>query len=95
MAWFDLPAASISSTSSSRLVSGSTRPGRRRGAPGAGAGAVPGAERALQPGQVAERDVAAAGLISPLGREQPGQQRGHRRPLVGEDPDVALRAGRG
>jgi hypothetical protein len=27
MAWFDLPAASIASTSSSRLVSGSIRPG--------------------------------------------------------------------
>ena len=32
MAWFDLPAASILSTSSSRLVSCSTRPGTAAGA---------------------------------------------------------------
>ena len=32
MAWFDLPAASIHSTSSSRLVSCSTRPGTAAGA---------------------------------------------------------------
>jgi hypothetical protein len=46
MAWFDLPEASMPSTSSSRLVSGSTRPGIWRG--------VRCLERALQPGQAAE-----------------------------------------
>ena len=41
MAWFDLPAASISSTSSSRLVSCSTRPGTAVGAvPDRGPGLV-------------------------------------------------------
>ena len=29
----------------------------------------------------------------PLGRYEPAEQRGHRRALVGEDPDVTLRAG--
>ena len=51
-----------------------------------------GAERAPQPGQVTERD-ARGRLPGPLGCDQPSQQRGHRRPLVGEDPDIALRAG--
>ena len=37
----------------------------------------------------------AAALAGPLGRDQSAQQRGHRRPLVGEDPHVALRAGQG
>ena len=52
MAWFDRPAATILSTSSSRLVSGSTMPG------GAGISCGrPGGEGTLEPGQVAERDV--------------------------------------
>ena len=92
MAWFDRPAASIPSTSSSRLVSGSTRPGTAGGArPGTRRG-VPRVKCALEPGQAAERDL-CGGLPGPLGRDQPAQQRGHRRPLVGEDADIALRAG--
>ena len=54
----------------------------------------PGAEGPLEPGQVAERD-AGRGLTGALGRDQPPEQRGHRRPLVGEHPDIALRAGQG
>ena len=50
------------------------------------------AERPQQPGQVAERDP-GSGLAGSLGRDQPAGQRGHRRALVGEDPDIALRAG--
>jgi hypothetical protein len=34
-------------------------------------------------------------MAGPLGCDQLGQQRGHRRSLVGEDPDIALRAGQG
>ena len=64
-------------------------PGRRRGPGRAG---VPGVEGPLEPGQVAERDLGGC-LAGALGRDQPAEQRGHRRPLVGEDPDVTLRAG--
>ena len=53
---------------------------------------VPGVEGPLEPRQAAERDL-CGGLAGPLGRDQPDQQRGHRRALVGEDPDVALWAG--
>ena len=38
---------------------------------------------------------AAPGLLCSLRGDQPAQQRPHRRPLVGEDPGVALRAGEG
>jgi hypothetical protein len=34
-------------------------------------------------------------MTGPLGCDQLAQQRGHRRSLVGEDPDIALRAGQG
>jgi hypothetical protein len=50
------------------------------------------AERPQELGQVAERDP-GRGLAGSLGGDQPGQQRSHRRSFVGEDPDVALRAG--
>ena len=49
-------------------------------------------KRALEPGQAAERDP-GGGMAGPLGGDQPAQQRGHRRALVGEDPDIALGAG--
>ena len=96
MAGFDLPAASIVSTSSSRLVSCSTRPGTAGGAvPDREPGLVcPRIKGALEPGQAAERDLRGRSA-GPLGCDQPGQQRGHRRSLVGEDPDIALRAGQG
>jgi hypothetical protein len=94
MAWFDLPAASSPSTSSSRLVSGSTMPGAAAAVsrPGSGA-ASPGSNarwsRARQPS-----GTPAVGLGGPLARDQPGHQGGHPGGgLVGEDPDIALRAG--
>ena len=66
---------------------------RRGGRAGPGARPrVPDVKGALEPGQAAERDTRGR-LAGPLGRDQPGQQRGHRRALVGEDPDIALRAG--
>jgi hypothetical protein len=49
------------------------------------------AERALQPGQAGQRDPGRS-LIAALGRDEPAQDSGHGRPLVGEDPDVSLRA---
>ena len=52
----------------------------------------PGVEGPLEPGQVAERDLGGR-PAGALGRDEPAEQRGHRRALVGEDPDVALRAG--
>ena len=66
---------------------------------GAGAGPVigrgrPGVEGTLQPGQAVERDL-GRGLAGSLGRDQPAQQRGHRRALVGEEADITLRAGDG
>ena len=61
------------------------------GGTGSRAGA-PGAEGPLEPGQVAERDVGGC-PAGALGRNEPAEQRGHRRALVGEDPDIALRAG--
>ena len=92
MAWFDLPAASSPSTSSSRLVSGSMMPSACGGvSPGIRRG-VPWVKCALEPRQAAERD-SGSGLGGLLGPDQPCQQSGHRRALVGEDPDVALRAG--
>ena len=61
MAWFDRPAASILSTSSSRLVSGSTMPGTAAVVPRPGSGvACAGVKGALEPGQAGERDSAAA-----------------------------------
>ena len=53
---------------------------------------MPDVKGSLEPGQAVERDP-GGGLAGPLGPDQPGQQRGHRRALVGEDPDIALRAG--
>jgi hypothetical protein len=53
---------------------------------------LPGVEGALEPGQPAERYLRHR-PIGPLGCDQPGQQRGHRRSLIGEDPDITLRAG--
>ena len=67
---------------------------RRDAAPPGARGDVLRAERPLEPGQAAERDRRGR-PAGPLGRDQPGQQRGHRRSLVGEDPDMALRAGQG
>ena len=67
---------------------------RRDAAPPGTRGDVLRAKRALQPGQAAERDLRSR-PAGPPGCDQPGQQRGHRRPLVGEDPDIALRAGQG
>ena len=52
----------------------------------------PGAEGTPQLSQVAERD-AGGHVAGALGRDKPAEQRGHRRPLVGEDPDIALWAG--
>ena len=86
MARFDFPAASIVSTSSSRLVSCSTRPGTAAGACRTGG-----------PAQCSRRQRrAGAGPGSRAGPrgvarwpDQSGQQSGHRRPLVGEDPDIA------
>ena len=49
-------------------------------------------QRPAMPGQVAQRD-AGGGLAGALGRDEPPEQRGHRRALVGEDPHIALRAG--
>ena len=51
-----------------------------------------GGEGPLEPGQVAEGD-AGGRPAGALGRDEPAEQRGHRRALVGEDPYVALRAG--
>ena len=51
------------------------------------------AERLQNPGQAAEGDAAGSGLLCPLGRDQLAEQDAHRRALVGEDPQVALRAG--
>jgi hypothetical protein len=74
MRWFGVPTASIPSTSSSRPVSGSTRPGTRwRGAsPGARSRAFP-VECLHQPGEAAERDALGSGLFC-LGDEQPTKQ---------------------
>ena len=94
MAWFDRPEASMPSTSSSRAVSASTRPGTAAAAPGLGSGVACDASnarcsRARQPnGTFAAASPARWTAIS-------RQQRGHRRALVGEDPDITLRAGRG
>ena len=51
-----------------------------------------GIERVLQPGQAAQRDP-RRGLPGPLRRDELAKQRGHRRALIGEYPDIALRAG--
>jgi len=80
------PAASIVSTSNSRLVSGRRcRKDRITCWP-------PGAEGPLEPGQVAEGEPGGC-PAGALGRDEPAEQRVHRRALVGEDPPVALRAG--
>ena len=86
------PAASIVSTSSSGWSA--DRPGP---APPRGPGRTgdrprgPDVKGELEPLHAAARDP--GGLAVPHGPDQPGQQRGHRRSLVGEDPDIALRAG--
>ena len=49
-------------------------------------------EGPLEPGQVTERDADGC-LAGALDRDEPAEQGGHRRALVGEDPHVALRAG--
>jgi hypothetical protein len=76
------------------MVSCSARPGTTaaapRPAPG-GAGLSPNAPQ--HPGQAAKRDTADRGPLRPLGRDQRAQQRGHRRALIGEHPDITLRAG--
>ena len=91
----DLPAPSISSLPAhgSSAARPSPAPPRTPSRPGT-RGDILRAKRALQPGQAAERDLRGR-PAGPLGRDQPGQQRGHRRPLVGEDPDITLRAGQG
>ncbi len=66
-------------------------PGTAAVVPGPGFG-VRRVERALDPGQAAERDL-GGGLPGPLGGDQPAEQRGHRGAFVGEDPDVALGTG--
>src|SRR5258705_116543 len=58
-------------------------------------GARPGflfGEGPQHPGQAADRDAAGGALACLLGRDQPGQQRGHRRALIGEEPHITLRA---
>ncbi len=93
MAWFDLPCRQhpqhLKLTAGQLLDQARHRRGGRAG-PGARP-SVPDVKGALEPGQAAERDPRA--VAGPLGRDQPAQQRGHRRSLVGEDPDIALRAG--
>jgi hypothetical protein len=94
MAWFDRPAehsqhfqlAASQRVDQAGHCRGSAGPGIWRG--------ILCLERALQPGQAAERDL-RGGLPGPLGRDQPAQQRGHRRALVGEDPDITRWAGQG
>jgi hypothetical protein len=67
-----------------RVARCSSRQGARR--------VVRSAEPPQQAGQAAERDAARSGVVFWLGRDQRAQQRGHRRPFVGEHPDIALRA---
>ena len=94
MRWFDLPAAISRSTSNSRSVSGSARPGGaaaarpRRHGTGLAAGAH-------EHGQVAGVDAASRVLLVRLGSGQLGEQGVHRRALVGEDADIAMPAGEG
>jgi hypothetical protein len=51
--------------------------------------------RASKGRAAAERDAAGGGVVCLLGRDQPSQQRSHRRALVGEHPGIAPRAGQG
>ena len=48
----------------------------------------------LEAGQAVQRDLGLGGIAGALRSDQTGQQRSHRGPLVGEDPDIALRAGK-
>jgi hypothetical protein len=92
MAWFDRPPASIKKDlklAAGQRIHDALHCGGARPVIGCGR---PGVEGTLQPGQVAERD-ACRGLAGSLRRDQPAEQRGHQLALVGEDPDVALRAG--
>ncbi len=52
-----------------------------------------GVKATLEADQVAQRDPGRGGMASLLRSGQPGQQRGHRRPLVGDDPHITLGAG--
>ena len=74
MAWFDRPKASTPSTYSSRLVSGSTRPGTAAAAPGRGLAwrAVPRTRAAAGPGSQTEPSRLAFGEQDPGQHQMPG-----------------------
>ena len=80
------PATSISRTSSSRVVSGSMRPGR----PGSFAGCPGGRPAGAGPDNRAGPRRLPGRCRTAITRPSSD---GHRRALIGEDPHVALRAG--
>ena len=86
---FALPAATSRRTSSSRSLRASINPGMAAGRERARAALGQRLDRRPYAAQVAERHSGCLQVLPARGDEPP-EQGGQRRALVGEDPDVAL-----